>query len=103
MFLQHSSFTNCIGTVLLRSIDRTSQPVQHLFLGDLDAVPQTLNHKLLARGPAVDVPDVVGGALKVTAGVVALGDEDVVLGAVLVGLVQGNGRALFDNLLAGGQ
>ena len=38
----------------------------------------------------VDVPDVVGGGLKVAAGVVALGDEDVVLGTILKRLVDGN-------------
>lgn len=61
---------------------------------NLDTLPQTLNLELLAGDAAVNVPDVVGGGLKVAGGVVALGDEEVVLGAVGDGLVQGNGGAL---------
>lgn len=38
----------------------------------------------------VDVLDVVGGGLEVAGGIVALGDEDVVLGAILKRLVDGN-------------
>jgi hypothetical protein len=56
----------------------------HLLLAShLDTLPQALNHQLLTSTAAVDVPDVVGCGLKVAARVVALGDEDVVLGAVL--------------------
>jgi hypothetical protein len=67
-----------------------------LILGDLDAVPQALNLELLAGRATVNVLDVVGGGLEVAGGVVALGDEDIVIGAVRVGLVDGDGRALKD-------
>jgi hypothetical protein len=61
----------------------------------LDTLPQTLHHQLLAGKTAINVPDVVRGGLEMAAGVVALGNEDVVLGAVLDGLVQGDWRALL--------
>ncbi len=61
---------------------------------DLDALPQPLDNQLLPGQTAVDVPDVVGGGLEVAAGVVALGDEDLVLGAVLEGLVERDGGTL---------
>ena len=61
-----------------------------LLLGNLDTFPQTLNLELLAGGAAVDVLDVVGGSLEVAGGIVALGDEDVVLGTILKRLVDGN-------------
>ena len=67
-----------------------------LFVRDLDAIPQTLDLELLAGGAAVDVLDVVGGSLEVAGGIVALGDEDVVLGAVLEGLGDGDGSTLFE-------
>lgn len=62
-----------------------------LLLGNLDTLPQALYLELLTRAPAVDVLDVVGCGLEVARGVVALGDVDLVLGAVLQGLVQGDG------------
>lgn len=71
-----------------------------LLVCNLDALPQTFNDKGLAGGALVNVPDVVGGALEVAGGVVALGDEDVVLGAVVGGLVDGNGSALWSVSLA---
>jgi len=67
----------------------------NLLSSDLDPLAQPLDHELLAGQAAVDVADVVGGGLEVAAGVVALGDEDVVLGAVGEGLVERDGRALF--------
>ena len=57
-----------------------------LLVRDVDAFPQALDLELLAGAAAVDVLDVVGGSLEVGGGVVALGDEDVVLGAVVEGL-----------------
>ena len=65
-----------------------------LLIRDLDAVPQTLNLELLTGGSSVDVLDIVGGGLEVGGGVVALGDEDVVLSAVLEGLGDGDGSTL---------
>jgi hypothetical protein len=65
-----------------------------LFAGNLE-LSQTLNNQLLAGAAAVDIPHVVGRALEVGAGVVALGDEDVVLGAVCEGLVEGDWWALY--------
>jgi hypothetical protein len=64
-----------------------------LLLSNLDTFPQTLNLELLASGAAVDVLDIISGGLKVASGIVALGDEDVVLGSILEGLVDGNRRA----------
>lgn len=61
-----------------------------LLVRDVDALPQTLNLELLASGTAVNVLDVIRRCLKVAGGIVALGDEDVVLGAILDGLVEGN-------------
>lgn len=61
-----------------------------LLLRNLDTLPQALNLELLTRAPAVDVLDVIGRCLKVAGGVVALGDEDLVLGAIVEGLVQGD-------------
>lgn len=66
-----------------------------MLVGDGDAVPQTLNLELLAGGAAVDVLDVVGGGLEVAGSVVALGDEEVVRGAVSGGLVDGDGSTLW--------
>jgi hypothetical protein len=57
--------------------------------------PQALDDELVALGPAVDVLDIVSGGLKVTGGVVALGDEDVVIDAALQRLVEGNRSALL--------
>jgi hypothetical protein len=50
-----------------------------LVLSDVDTLPQALDLELLARGAVVDVLDVVGGRLEVAGGVVASGEEDVVL------------------------
>lgn len=73
-----------------------------LLVRDLDPLPQPLDHELLAREAAVNVLDVIRGRLKVAAGVVALGDEDVVLCAVLDGLVQRDGGALSNGLVTVG-
>lgn len=59
------------------------------------ALPQALNDQLVAFSAKVNVSDVVGGGLKVRSGVVALGDEDVVVDAALEGLVERNGGALY--------
>jgi hypothetical protein len=48
----------------------------------------------VALDPAVDVPDVVCGGLEVAGGIVALGDEDVVVDTALQRLVEGNRGAL---------
>ena len=69
-----------------------------LLFRDVDALPQTLNLELLAGGAAVNVLDVVRRCLKVAGGIVALGDEDVVLGAVLKGLEDGDRRSLCQEL-----
>lgn len=61
-----------------------------LLLGNLDTLPQAFHLELLTRAPAVNVLDVIGCGLEVARGVVALGDVDLVLGAVLQGLVQGD-------------
>ena len=66
-----------------------------LLLSNLDTFPQTLNLELLTSGPAVDVLDIVSGGLEVAGSIVALGDEDVVLGAVLKGLVNRDRRTLY--------
>ncbi|KAI6751602.1 hypothetical protein HG531_006298 [Fusarium graminearum] len=50
---------------------------------NLDTFPQTLNLELLASGAAVDILDIVCVCLKVAGSIVALGDEDVVLGTIL--------------------
>jgi hypothetical protein len=83
-------------TALLHTISTLpSVPAGRLLLvRHLDALPQALDDERLAGDALVDVPDVVGGALEVAGGVVALGDEDVVGGAVVEGLVDGDGRAL---------
>ena len=58
-----------------------------MLIRNIDALPQPFDLELLARGAAVDVLDVVGCGLEVAGGVVALGDEDVVFGAVVDRLV----------------
>ena len=58
-------------------------------------VPQTLDDELVAFSPAVDVLYVVGSSLEVTGGVVALGDEDVVIDAALQGFVEGDRWSLW--------
>lgn len=84
----------------ISSPERPPSPFQHasatrlLLIGHVDAVPQALDLELLAGGAVVDVLDVVGGGLEVAGGIVALGDEDVVLGAVGDGLVHGDRGAL---------
>jgi hypothetical protein len=57
--------------------------------------PQALDDELVALGPAVDVLDIVGGGLEVAGGVVALGDEDVVIDTALQRLVEGNRGSLL--------
>ena len=71
----------------------------YLLLSNLEAVPKALDNQLLAGTAAVDISHVVGGALKVAAGIVALGDEEVVLGAILNGLVERDWWALSDMLV----
>lgn len=70
-----------------------------LLVRDLDPLPQPLDHELLAREATVNILDIIRRRLKVAAGVVALGDEDVVLCAVLDGLVQRDGGALLNGLV----
>lgn len=65
-----------------------------MLLGDLKTLPQALNLEVLAGAAVVDILDIVGGGLEVAGGVVALGDEDVVTGAVLEGLRDGDGGTL---------
>lgn len=65
-----------------------------MLLGDLKTLPQALNLEVLASAAVVDILDIVGGGLEVAGGVVALGDEDVVTGAVLEGLRDGDGGTL---------
>lgn len=69
-----------------------------LLLRDGEALPETLDLKVLASGPVVDVLDVVGGGLEVAGGVVALGEEDVALGPGVGGLVDGNGGTLREKV-----
>lgn len=57
-------------------------------------IPQTLNDKLLTRGATVNILDIICCGLEVASGVVALGDEDVVVGAILKRLIKRDGRAL---------
>lgn len=64
-----------------------------LLLSNLDTLPQALHLELLTRTPAVNVLDVIGCCLEVARGVVALGDVDLVLGAIVQGLVQGDGSS----------
>lgn len=52
--------------------------------------PQALDDELVTLGSAVDVLDVVGSSLEVAGGVVALGDEDVVVDAAFQRLVEWN-------------
>lgn len=65
-----------------------------LLLRNLDTLSESLHLKLLARSPAVDVLDIVGGRLKVAGRIIAPGHEDLVLGTIILGLVQGNWRTL---------
>lgn len=51
---------------------------------------QTLNDQIMALSPTVNILDIIGGGLEVAGGVVALGDEDVVVYAALEGLVKWN-------------
>jgi hypothetical protein len=74
---------------------KTNPLFSSLLVSDLDPLPQPLYDELLAREATINVLDVIRGRLKVAAGVVALGDEDVVLCAVLDGLVERDGGALF--------
>lgn len=67
-----------------------SLAITQLFLRNLDTLPQALNLELLARAPAVDIPDVVGRGLKVASRIVALGYEDLVLDAIIQRLIQRN-------------
>lgn len=61
-----------------------------LLLSNLDTLPKTLHLKLLTRTPAVNVLDIISCGLKVTGGIVTPGHKDLVLGAVIRRLVQGN-------------
>ena len=42
----------------------------------------------------VDILDIIGGGLEVASGIVALGNEDVVLGTIRGGLINGNRSTL---------
>lgn len=42
----------------------------------------------MSLNPTVDIPDIIGRSLEVAGGVVALGDEDVVVDAALEGFVE---------------
>lgn len=66
-----------------------------LLLGDLQALPKALDLEFLASGTQVDILDVIRGRLEVRLGVVALGDEDVVLLAVVDRLIERDRRTLF--------
>lgn len=89
-----NDFTTNRGIKYCQKSTHIPSSTRLLLLRHLDALPETLHLELLASCAAVDVLDVVGGGLEVAGGVVALGDEDVVLGARLGGLVDRNGRTL---------
>lgn len=56
----------------------------------IGSLSQPLNDELVALSPAVDVLHVICGGLEVAGGVVALGDEDVVINATFQRLIEGN-------------
>jgi len=62
-------------------------------LSKLDTLPQTLDLQLLTHGPPVNISHIIRRGLEMARGIIALGDEDAVLGAIAGGLVQGDGRA----------
>lgn len=65
-----------------------------LLLGNIDAFSQALNLELLTHTAVVDILDIIRRRLEVAGGIVALGDEDVVLLAVLERFVDGDRGAL---------
>lgn len=75
---------------------KTPHVTRLLLIRHLNTFPQTLNLELLTCRATVNVLDVIGGRLEVAGGVVALGEEDVALGARVSGLVDGDGRTLND-------
>lgn len=65
-----------------------------MLIRHIDALSQALNLKLLTSAAAVDILDVICGGLEVACGVVALGDEDIVIDTGARRLVNWDGRAL---------
>lgn len=65
-----------------------------LLLGNIDAFSQALNLELLAHTAVVDILDIIRRRLEVAGGIVALGDKDIVLLAVLERFVDGDRGAL---------
>jgi len=61
-----------------------------LLTNQAGTLTESLNHKLMALGPAVDVLHIIGGCLEVACRVVALRDEDVVVEPALQRLIQWN-------------
>lgn len=62
----------------------TSHPVFYaltnlILIDQVRSLPKSLNNKLLTRSPAVNILDIIGRSLEVTGGIVALGNEDVIL------------------------
>jgi len=70
-----------------------------LLIRHIDTIPQAIHLQLLTGGASVDILDVVGGGLEVAGGVVALGDEEVVLGAICDRLVDGDRSTLVFGLV----
>src|SRR3569833_4201371 len=95
-FVSHQCNLGILSLAPQPSPHPTSHPGSYLFRRNLDALPQALDDELLAHAPAEDVLDVVSRGLEVAGGGVALGDEDVVLGAVLDRLVEGDGGTLHE-------
>ena len=65
-----------------------------LLANQVRALAQALDNQLVALSPEVNVLNVVGGGLEVAGGIVALGDEDVVVDTALEGLVEWDWWAL---------
>lgn len=65
-----------------------------MLIGDGNTLSQALNLEFLAGTAPVNVLDVIGRGLKVAGGVVALGDEQIVLLSIVEGLVHGDGGTL---------
>lgn len=60
-----------------------------LLLADqVRTLSQSFNYQLVALCSAIDILDVVGGGLKVAGGIIAFGDEDVVIDTTLEWLVE---------------
>ena len=92
-------FNHCIAPEFLSCVSTFQLPTTRsraylLLLGNLDTLPQSLHDKLLAGAAAVDILDIICGRLEVASGIIALGDEDVVLGAIINGCVKRDRSAL---------